>query len=91
MSRTFNDAEIIKLLSTMVGSIQPVADASIDYAIDDNLKTMVDVINWALGEMSESASNRHSSYDSQRMVGERAYSALLEWKVWLQELEEELA
>ena len=89
--RTFTSDEIIKLTSALVGSVHPVADSSIDRDIMDNVKTMIDVVNWALGEMSESAGNRHSYYGSQRDVGERAYSALLEWKVWLQELEEELA
>ena len=89
--RTFTSDEIIKLTSALVGSVHPVADSSIDRDIMDNVKTMIDVVNWALGEMSESAGNRHSYYGSQRDVGERAYSALLEWKVCLQELEEELA
>lgn len=91
MRRTFTSDEIIKLTSAMVGSVYPVADAAIDPYIKDNVKTIVDVVNWALGELAESASNRHSPYGSQRDVGELAYSALLEWEGWLKDIEIELA
>lgn len=91
MSKDFTSDEIIKLASALIGSVHPVADSAIDREVDDNVKTMIDIVNWALGEMSESAGNRHSFYGSQRDVGERAYAALLEWKIWLQELEDELA
>lgn len=91
MSRTFTSDEIIKLASALIGSVHPIADSAIDRKVDDNLKTMIDVVNWALGEMIESAGNRHSFYGSQRDVGERAYAALLEWEEWLRGVEEELA
>lgn len=91
MSGAFTSDEIIKLASALIGSVHPVADSAIDWKVKENLKTMIDVINWALGEMSEVAGNRHSFYGSQRDVGERAYAALLEWEEWLRGVEEELA
>lgn len=91
MSGAFTSDEIIKLASALIGSVHPVADSAIDWKVEENLKTMIDVINWALGEMSEVAGNRHSFYGSQRDVGERAYAALLEWEEWLRGVEEELS
>lgn len=77
--------EITRLLNVLIGSVCPVADSSIDRNINENLMTMIEVVNWMLGYISDSASYRHSPYGSAKNVGERAFNALLDWKDWLRE------
>lgn len=83
--------EITRLLNILIGTVCPVADSDADRDINENLMTMIDVVNWMLGYMYDSASHRKSPYGSAQVVGERAYAAMLEWKKWLAEIEEELA
>lgn len=85
------DREIIKLLNCLVGSTIPVADSAIDAKVEENLKTLIDIVNWCLDEIRDSATCRKSGYASSRDIGERAYAAMLEWKDWLADVEESLA
>lgn len=87
----FNHNEIEKLLNAMIGETCPVADSEIDRQINENLMLLIDVINWCLDGVYSAASYRKSPYGSQRVVGERAYAAMLEWKEWLGNVEDELA
>lgn len=87
----FNHNEIEKLLNAMIGETCPVADSEIDRQINENLMLLIDVINWCLDGVYSAASYRKSPYGSQRVVGERAYAAMLEWKTWLGNVEDELA
>ena len=89
--RTFDTNEITKLLSVMIGGTEPYADSAIDEGIENNVKTLIDVINWCFDGMYYAARHRKSEYQSAREIGERAYAALLEWKNWLAGVEEELA
>ena len=91
MTRKFESREITKLLSALIGATCPVADSEIDRQINENLMVLIDVINWCLDGVYSAASNRKSPYGSQRVVGERAYAAMLEWKDWLENVENELA
>lgn len=87
----FNHNEIEKLLDAMIGETCPVADSEIDRQINENLMVLIDVINWCLDGVYSAASYRKSLYGSQMVVGERAYAAMLEWKDWLGNVENELA
>lgn len=91
MSREFDTREITKLLNLLVGDTEPVADSALDHQIEDNVKVLIDVVNWCLDGLYDTARHRKSDYGSQRDVGERAYAALLEWEEWLRGVEEELA
>ena len=83
--------EICKLLDIVIGPTEPVADSAIDIEREENLKTLIDIGNWVLYELYYAAQHRKEPYYSSSNVGERAYGAMLEWKNWLAELEEELA
>lgn len=83
--------EICKLLEIVVGDTEPVADSYIDDIRNENLKTLIDVGDWVLDGLYYAASHRKDIYKSSQIVGERAYAAMLEWKQWLLEKEEELA
>lgn len=81
-----NDKEIIKLLEILIGQTETIGDSAVDDKIESNLKTLIDVANWCMDGVSQSASTRHRPEYSMRKVGERAFSALCEWEEWLKEL-----
>lgn len=83
--------EITKVLDCLIGRTDPVADSAIDAEIKENVKVLIDVTNWCLDGLYQTASNRKSMYGSQRVVGELAYSSMLQLKDWLQSCEDELA
>ena len=83
--------EICKLLDIVVGPTEPVADSAIDVEREENLQTLIDIGNWVLDGLYYAAKHRKEPYYSSRKVGERAYGAMLEWKDWLAESEDELA
>jgi len=80
-----NDKEIIKLLEILIGTTEAVGDSAVDDKAESNLKTLIDVANWCIDGVSQSASTRHRPEYSMRKVGERAFSALCEWEEWLKE------
>ena len=91
MSREFDTREITKLLNLLIGGTEPVEDSSIDAKVMDNVKTLIDVVNWCFDGLYDTARHRKSPYGSAMDIGERAYSALLEWEEWIRGVEEELA
>ena len=80
-----NDNEIIKLLGILIGNTEAVGDSAVDDKIESNLKTLIDVANWCMDGVSQSASTRHRPEYSMRKVGKRAFDALCEWEEWLKE------
>ena len=90
MSR-LDSREICKLLDIVIGETEPVADSAIDYKREENLKTLLDIGDWVLDGLYLTAEHRHDTTYSSRMVGERAYAVLLDWKEWLAEKEKGLA
>lgn len=87
----FSSNEIEKLLDALIGNTEPVADSAIDERVKENLMNLIDVVNWCLDGVYDAARHRKSPYGSQRAIGERAYAAMLEWKDWLENVEDELA
>ena len=90
MKRMTNQ-EICKLLDIVIGPTEPVADSAIDVEREENLKNLIDIGNWELDGLYYAAQHRKDQYYSSSKVGERAYGAMLEWKDWLAESEDELA
>lgn len=83
--------EICKLLEIVVGNTEPIADSAIDLIREENLKTLIDIGDWVLDGLLYAAEHRKDPYYSSQKIGERAYAAMLEWKEWLAQKEEELA
>lgn len=83
--------EICKLLEIVVGNTEPIADSTIDLIREENLKTLIDIGDWVLDGLLYAAEHRKDPYYSSQKIGERAYAAMLEWKEWLAQKEEELA
>lgn len=77
--------EIIKLLDILIGNTEAVGDSASDDIAEANLKTLIDITNWCLGGVSQSAYTNHRPEYSMKRNGERAFAALCEWKDWLEE------
>ena len=85
MSNRFTSREITKVLDTLIGGTTAVGDSAIDHDIEENLKTLIDVVNWCLDGVADSADTRHNYQGSMRVIGERAFSAMCEYRDWLNE------
>ena len=85
MTDKFNSQEIIKLVDKLIGPTTAIGDSALDKTIDNNLRNLIDLVNWALDGIADSARTRHRSEESMRITGERAFSALCEWKDWIEE------
>lgn len=86
-----DSAEICNVLEILVGETEPIADSAVDADREENLKKLIDVGGWVLDALYYTAKHRKSQYHSSNQVGERAYAAMLEWKDWIAETEQELA
>ena len=79
MNRTsLTSTEIIKLLTILIGTTEPCGDSRWDEEINENLTTLIDIIDWCVDELYFAASHRHSPYMSMRDVAERAYTEMFE-------------
>ena len=85
MKEKLTSTEIIKVLDTLIGPTEAIGDSAADHAIEHNLMILIDIVNWCLDGVSDSASTRHRFEGSMRDVGERAFAALDEWRNWLDE------
>jgi hypothetical protein len=75
-----NSGEIIKVLDNLIGETTAVGDFVTDTVIDYNLRNLIDITNWCLDGIAQSAVTRHSFNNSMRQIGERAFSALVEYR-----------
>ena len=90
MVKKFDSSEICNLLENLIGETEPVADSAADRKIEQNVMTVIDVLDWCLDGLYMAAKHRHSEYDSERSVGERAYAVLDEIETWCKGKVEEL-
>lgn len=84
VTNRFNSREIIKVVDRMIGQTTAIGDSERDEIIDNNLRNLIDLVNWALDGIADSARTRHRNEESMRVSGERAFSALCEWKDWIE-------
>ncbi len=75
--------EIIKMLEVLVGETTATGKSEADWDIEYNLKVLIDIADWCLDGVYMSAVTRHDLEGGKRSVGERAFSAMCEWKDWL--------
>lgn len=65
--------EIIKVLETLIGKIEPVADGAIDRQRSENFEKYLEVFNHMHSEIEDIAwKYRNSPYGSAKSIGERA-------------------
>ena len=86
MSIKLDSNEICNLLDALIGLVEPQADSSIDEKVKENLKTVRDIWEWAMDIFYYAAKHRNDIYDSSKEIGEIAYSVMLEWKDWLEQI-----
>ena len=75
-----NSKEIIKVLDNLIGETTAVGDSITDSVIDYNLRNLIDITNWCLDGIAQSATTRHSFDSSMRQIGERAFSTLVAYR-----------
>lgn len=80
-----NAKEIIKLIDILIGGTEAVGDSAVDRTVEENLKKLIDITNWCLDGIANSATTRHRHEGSMRVIGERAFSTMCEYHEWLQE------
>ena len=81
-----NSQEIIKVLDALIGKTEAVGDSWKDDEIEQNLMMLIDITNWCLDGILFSSNTRDRIEYSMRIVGDRAYSALLDYKKWLNDV-----
>lgn len=86
MTDRFTSREITKVLGTLIGGTTAVGDSTLDHEIEENLKTLIDVANWCLDSIADSADTRHNYQGSMRDIGERAFRAMCELQEWLTDM-----
>lgn len=75
--------EIIKVVDKFIGTTTAIGESNADEEIDENLRKMIDLTNYLLDGIADSARTRHRPEYSMRRTGERAFSAMCKWKDWL--------
>ena len=83
MMERLSTSEICKVVDTLIGPTTAVGDSCEDEAIEKNLKNAIDLVDWLLEGIADSARTRHRFEGSMRDIGQRAYTALCEWMDWL--------
>ena len=90
MSRVFETKEITKLLDALIGQTDAVGETHEDGRRLDNLKTLIDVTNWCLGELYDAMESGCGRAEySMAKIGHTACSALDEYGKWIAEVLEE--
>ena len=75
-----NSKEIIKVLDNLIGETTAVGDSVADSVIDYNLRNLIDITNWCLDGIALSAETRNNFEYSMKQIGQRAFSALAEYR-----------
>ena len=79
-------SEIIKLLDIVIGSTNATGSVSVDDERLKNLRTLIDITNWCLDGIKQSAEYQHCTESSMREIGQTAVAALNEYREWLEEV-----
>ena len=85
-----NSGEIINLLENLIGGVRACGETYTDQKIMNNLKTLIDVVDWGLDEVRFSSETMGRVEGSMHDIGFHARSALMEWHRRLGEILEEV-
>lgn len=80
-----NNDELIKVVDVLIGETTAVGESNADEQIMKNLKAAIDLVDWLLDGIAESAKTRHRFEGSMKDIGMTAFNTLNEWKYWLTE------
>lgn len=81
--KKLNSEEIINLLENLIGGVRACGETYTDEKIMNNLKTLIDIVNWGLEEVRFSSETMGRSESSMHKIGFYARGALMEWYEWL--------
>lgn len=88
--RVFESKEIIKLIDHLIGNTIAVGESNADEKTLENLKVLIDVTNWCLDGVHQSSETIGRPEWSMNLVGFTAKGALDDYRVWLNELWDEV-
>lgn len=89
--RKFESKEIIKLLDHLIGNTEAVGETNADEKALENLKVLIDITNWCLDGVHQTSESCGRPEWSMNKVGFEAKCALDEYRVWLNELWDEVS
>lgn len=81
--------EITEVLDVLIGETEPIGETNYDEKVLENLKTLIDVMNWCLDGVAYAQEYIHFPQHSIHQVGFTAQCAMQEWAEWLKERIEE--
>lgn len=81
--RTLTSDEIINLLENLIGNTDPEGDSILDEYVAEANRNVVDIGNWVLDTVRETARHCGSPKRTSHQIGFDAKCALMEWRDWL--------
>lgn len=82
--------EMIRIIDDLIGPTKPCGAIELDEERLHNLKNLIDITNWCLDGLLQSAEYRNSCADLVNKNGELTFATMLECKTWLEEILKEL-
>lgn len=82
--------EIIRIIDRLIGPTKPCGAIELDEKRLHNLKNLIDITNWCLDGLLQSAEYKYSCADLVSKNGALAFATMFEYKTWLEEKLEEL-
>ena len=89
--RKFDSNEITKLLDHLIGNTIAVGESNADEKTLENLKVLIDITNWCLDGIHQASETCGRPEWSMNNIGFTAKCALDEYRVWLNELWDEVS
>lgn len=74
---------ILKVTRNLIGNTEPYGDSGIDRERTQNLDKLIYIIDELLYDVEKVAVNKDRHEGSMRMMGEKAYKALMSWRDWI--------
>jgi len=67
-----NDIDLYKLVTKLVGPINPIADSHFDHERLENLKQLTDVVSKLVSDINDVAGYKNSEFGSMKVAGQYA-------------------
>ena len=88
MDTKLNACELVKVVDNLLGQTTAVGESNADEAIYTNLQNAIQLTDWLLDGIVDSAETMRRPEYSMHKVGDKAFGALRDWAIWLQEVVE---
>lgn len=74
--------EIWKVVKALVGNVSATGDSAVDAKREENLDTLMDLMEFCLDEIAYASTSRNSQESSMRSIGRKAMKYLAESAEW---------